>query len=90
VIGLRPYVAIESCASTAGGWTASGSARNPGRVPTAYRITIFFTSSQATVEGFGDTIASIPAGKSAHWSVTSKIPAPDPHSQCVLRGVGPA
>ncbi len=87
-ITARRNVTIRSCAAAPGGWTAAGTASNPTTSQVTYRITIFFTSSHATVEGFGATTVTVGTGQVSSWTVTTDISVPDPRSQCVLRGVG--
>jgi hypothetical protein len=87
VIDRRRYVSIGSCASSPGGWTADGIATNPNGSTTNYTVTIYFTTSKATVEGYGTTKVEVPGGKTAKWSVRSNFTPADPHTLCVLRGV---
>ncbi len=87
-ITARRNVAVRSCAAAPGGWSAAGTASNPTTSQVTYRITIFFTSSQATVEGFGDATVTVGPGQMSSWTVTTAIPVADSRSQCVLRGVG--
>jgi len=84
---LRADVAMSSCSPHAGGWMASGSARNPRKKATTYKITVFFTSNQATVIGTARTSVRVPPGGTEHWTATSKFHPAKP-TLCVLRGVG--
>ena len=87
-ITARRNVTIRSCAAAPGGWAAAGTASNPTTSHVTYRITIFFTTSQATVEGFGATTVAVGPAQTSSWTVTADIPVVDARSQCVLRGVG--
>ncbi len=84
---LRTKVAINACAAAAGGWAASGTARNPGKTSTTYRITVFFTTKNATVIGTAATKVHVPSGATRRWRADAKFTAANP-TQCVLRGVG--
>jgi len=88
VIAKRKDVAVTGCASVPGGWEASGTVTNPAKGPTKYLITIFFITSQATVEASGMTTLDVPAHESANWRVSSDFAVSDPDTTCVLRGVG--
>ncbi len=84
---LRSSVALSGCALAPGGWEASGTAGNQAKTVARYTITVFFTTGDATVEGFGSTKVDISPGKRADWRVRARFPA-DPTTTCVLRGVG--
>jgi len=82
----RHNVAIGTCAGDKTSWHASGSAANSTAAPVTYQVTVFFTSSRATVLGFASTKVVTAAHKQATWSVTSKF-ANSGSLRCVLRGV---
>ncbi|WP_345801293.1 hypothetical protein AAIB33_17830 [Microbacterium sp. AZCO] len=84
---LRANVQVSACEAADGGWSASGTARNPGDADTAYTITIFFTTDGGTVIGTGETKVDVAAGESEDWTVTAQL-TPAPTTLCVLRGVG--
>ena len=84
---LRAHVQITKCAASADGWQASGDATNPGTGPVDYTITVFFTTSAATVIGYGSAKVHVAAGGHQAWSVSATF-TPAPGTQCVLRGVG--
>ena len=86
-IPLRQNISLSSCQATKGGWRASGTARNPGNTARTYRLTVYFTNSQATVLGSGTSSATIAAKGSGPWSVTTTFHAPSV-VRCVLVGVG--
>lgn len=81
----RANVQITDCAGRNDSWVASGNARNPGNTDTTYDITIFFTTSAATVVQTGHTTVHVPAGKTGKWSVSGKVQA-EGKILCVLRG----
>lgn len=76
----------SQCTAVPGGWHAGGTVTNAGRTPTAYRLTVFFTSSHATVLSYAQTTVKVDAGKTEKWSVSSTFAAPK-SVICVLRGV---
>lgn len=84
----RPNVILDrsQCTAVRGGWHAGGTVTNTGRTPTAYRLTVFFTSSHATVLSYAQTTVRADAGKTEKWSVSSTFAAPK-SVICVLRGV---
>ena len=84
---LRKNVTLSSCKSVAGGWGASGTAMNPGTKPVDYTITIFFTTTSATVVSTAATHITVSPGGKEVWTVNRKFKAP-PKMLCVLRGVG--
>jgi len=86
-IDLRKNVRLSSCKHIEGGWGASGTATNPGTKPVAYTITIFFTTTKATVVSTGATHVRVDPGDKRNWTVNRKFAA-HPKMLCVLRGVG--
>jgi hypothetical protein len=84
---LRANVTMSSCAATAGGWGAGGTALNAGKTAADYTITVFFTTDHATVIGSAQTHVTVPPGAKQNWQVSSKFTAPA-KTLCVLRGVG--
>jgi hypothetical protein len=84
---LRRYVVLEQCAAIPGGWKADGTAVDPGASPARYRITVYFTDSQATVVGFAQTTVKVAPGKKARWLAEDTFAAPK-KTLCVLSGVG--
>ena len=83
----RKNVQLSSCTKVAGGWGAGGTAANPGTKAAAYTITVFFTTTSATVVGIGKTQVRVAPGGTQDWTVTGKFKAPA-KMLCVLRGVG--
>ena len=84
---LRADVGLATCSPRPHGWQASGSARNPGKKPATYKITVFFTSNQATVIGTARTSVRVLPGRSRRWTASSTFHPAKP-TLCVLRGVG--
>lgn len=83
----RKDVTLAACRSATGGWAASGTVHNPAKDPRVYRLTVFFTTTSATVIGVGHSKVRVPAGASQTWQVAARFKAP-PKTLCVLRGVG--
>jgi len=84
---LRSRVQMTSCAKAAGGWSAAGTAKNPGKKAASYTITVFFLAPAGTVLGFGQTTAHVGARKAVTWHVSDTFTAPA-NTRCSLRGVG--
>lgn len=82
----RSAVSVAECAAVDGGWRASGTAAGSGDARRTYEITVFFTTSTATVLATGSTIVDVPAGGSADWTISESFTAPA-GTLCVLTGV---
>jgi hypothetical protein len=78
---------MSSCGKVDGGWSASGTATNPATAPVSYTITVFFTTTAATVIDTAQTHVDVPAGGKHAWTVSKKFHA-TPSMRCVLVGVG--
>src|SRR3954470_9498104 len=86
-VKLRRQVQITSCVSTAGGWKAAGSAVNPAKKRLHLTITVFFTTTAATVLDYARTKVTVPPGATRTWTAAARF-RPEPTMRCVLRGVG--
>ena len=84
---LRANVRFTSCKSIAGGWGATGTATNPSKKNINYTITVFFTTTSATVINTTQTKVTVKAGEKKTWTVSRKFAAP-PKMLCVMRGIG--
>jgi hypothetical protein len=84
---LRKNVTISACQAVDGGWSASGTAINPGAQSEDYTITVFFTDDAATVIDSVETKVSVSPGGHEKWTAAGKFIAPA-KTLCVLRGVG--
>ncbi len=83
---IRTQAVITACTAAPGGWQASGTATNPGTASYHYKLTVYFTSAQATVLGSGQTSVTVAAKSTGKWKVTATFPAPT-GVKCVLVGV---
>jgi hypothetical protein len=84
---LRRNVSMNTCQATKDGWTAGGRATNPGSKTADYTITVFFTTTAATVVGSAQTRVRVTPGAEESWTAGKKFTAPG-KTLCVLRGVG--
>jgi hypothetical protein len=84
---LRQNVDISTCKAVEGGWSAAGTASNPGSKQAGYTITVFFTTTSATVIDTVQTHVTVKPGDKQTWTASKKFTAP-PKTLCVLRGVG--
>ncbi|RCG29940.1 hypothetical protein DQ384_17405 [Sphaerisporangium album] len=75
--GQRKNVKQTSCAAVPGGWAAEGTAANRGTTPVTYSITVFFTTTAATVLDFAKTEVSVKPGEVAKWKASKNFEAPD-------------
>jgi hypothetical protein len=85
-VAARRNATLASCHSSDGGWQANGTVKHVGGSPASYKITVFFTTSSATVIGYGDTVIQVAGGQTKPWTVRGKFDAPK-GTRCVLRGV---
>jgi hypothetical protein len=85
-MAARRSVTVDGCHSANGGWQASGTVKHGSGSTASYKITVFFTTSGATVIGYGDTVVQVAAGQTKPWTVRGRFDAP-PGTLCVLRGV---
>ena len=84
---LRKNVAVTSCAATAQGWQATGTATNASSSAATYRITIFFTTPAATVQDYAVKQVVVAPRSTVRWTA-SKAFAASKTTLCVVRGVG--
>jgi hypothetical protein len=84
---LRANVVVSSCHSAPGGWVATGTALNPSAKAITYTITVFFTTTEATVIDAGQTKVTVQPGARSAWTVAKQFATP-PQMNCVLTGVG--
>ena len=82
----RADVAVTGCEAVGDGWAARGTAKNPTDQPKTYTLTVFFTTSAATVLHTDTTQVAVDPGGSADWAITGTFAAPA-GTLCVLRGV---
>jgi len=85
-MAARRNATLASCHSADGGWQAGGTVKYSGGSAASYKITVFFTTSRATVIGYGDTVIQVAAGQTKPWTVRATFDAPK-GTLCVLRGV---
>jgi hypothetical protein len=85
-VAARRNATLASCHSADGGWQADGTVKHAGGSAASYKITVFFTTSSATVIGYGDTVIQVAAGQTKPWTVRGTFDAPK-GTRCVLRGV---
>ena len=84
-VRARQAVRLTACTATGTGGHASGTVIAPGTRAAAYTITVFFTTRQATVIGYGTAKVRAVPGKTIPWAVGTHFKAP-PGMRCVLRG----
>lgn len=84
---LRGNVTLDACTATKGGWSATGTARNSDDRAVNYTITVFFTTSSATVIETAQVKVAVKPGGTETWTASKKFTAPTT-TLCVLRGVG--
>lgn len=85
-VRARRAVTLTDCAVTRSGGHASGTVTAPGASAATYTITVFFTTRQATVIGYGTTKVHAAPGKATPWQAGGRFTASH-GMRCVLRGV---
>lgn len=83
---VRKQVQVSSCAGNDREWEAAGTITNTTKADKEYRVTVFFTTPDATVIDFAETTVQVHTGETAKWSA-SKSFATGGEILCVLRGV---
>jgi hypothetical protein len=85
-VTARRGVTLTDCTATRAGGHAAGTITDPGKSAATYTITVFYTTSQATVIGYAATTVHATPGRATPWQATGHFSAP--HGlRCVLRGV---
>ncbi|MCL2781893.1 MAG: hypothetical protein FWD74_10505 [Actinomycetia bacterium] len=82
----RKNVTQTSCKAIPGGWSAAGTVKNPGKAEATYQITVYFTTTSATVLGGDTTTVKVKAGGTAQWEVKATFPA-QPQMRCPMPGI---
>ncbi|GAA1271050.1 hypothetical protein GCM10009677_24910 [Sphaerisporangium rubeum] len=84
--GIRDRVTQTKCAAIPGGWSAAGTATNPGDHPVTYKIIVHFTTTHATTLDYAQTRVTVPPGKTATWTAEKHF-TPQPHMLCPMPGI---
>jgi hypothetical protein len=77
---------MTTCDAVKGGWNAEGRIVNSSHRSRDYRITVLFTSPDATVIGVGSTTVHVATGATGDWAIRERLVAASP-TLCVLSGV---
>jgi hypothetical protein len=72
---VRKFVTQTKCGAITGGWSASGTAKNPTTAERTYKITVFFTTTHATTLNFAITTVKVAPSKTGTWTASKKFPA---------------
>jgi hypothetical protein len=83
-VAARRAVTLAGCTATSAGGQAAGTVTAPRAA--AYTITVFFTTSKATVAGYATTTVHATPGRATPWRASGHFRAPH-GMRCVLRGV---
>lgn len=86
VPALRKTIALTGCKSATGGWSGSGTVRNPGTTEHTYHIMVFFNDKYSRTIDYATTSVKVAAGQTSDWIATAKFKVPE-GTQCVLRGL---
>ena len=83
-VQARKAVTLAGCTAASAGGQAAGTVTAPRAA--AYTITVFFTTSKATVVGYAITTVHATPGRATPWQASGHFRAPH-GMRCVLRGV---
>ena len=72
---VRKNVVQTKCAAIPGGWSASGTATNPGKKEVTYKILVHFTTTKATTLDYGQALVPVKPGKTVPWTVKKRFRA---------------
>ena len=84
----RKNLLFGACQKINGGWSMTGTAKNPAQQAVTYQITVNFTTSGATVQDYAQTKVKVPAGKTVKWTASKKFRAVA-GTRCVVTGFAP-
>lgn len=83
---VRSRVQVTGCMPITNGWRASGTATNPGTGTARYQITVYFTTTSASVLDYDIVKVSAGPGKTVTWTAAKTFLA-QPKTLCALVGV---
>ena len=83
---LRTSILLTGCEKAAGGWQATGTAKNSGSAKATYQVVVFFTDKYSRVIDSSTTNFTVSAGTTDKWSASKNF-TPPAGVQCVLRAV---
>ncbi|MEO3814274.1 hypothetical protein ABGB17_35195 [Sphaerisporangium sp. B11E5] len=72
---IRDNITQTKCAAIPGGWSAQGTAKNPGRKEITYKIIVHFTTTKATTLDYAQTRVTVPPGETTKWSAEKHFAA---------------
>jgi hypothetical protein len=72
---VRKNVVQTKCAPIPGGWSAEGTATNPGKKEVTYKIMVHFTTTKATTLGYAQVLVPVKPGKTVPWTAKKEFPA---------------
>src|SRR5947209_8504157 len=70
-VALRRTTQVTGCTSTPGGWRATGKSVNATKKDVQLTITVFFTTTAATVLDYATTKVTVPASGDAAWTAAA-------------------
>jgi hypothetical protein len=76
----------NKCAAILGGWSAEGTATNPGKKPVTYKILVHFTTTKATTLDYAQVPVPVQPSKTVPWTAKKKFHA-DKKMLCPMPGI---
>ncbi|MEU4836032.1 hypothetical protein [Streptosporangium sp. NPDC023615] len=72
---VRQNIVQTKCAAVPGGWSAQGTARNPGKKAVTYKVVVYFTTTKATTLDYAQALVTVPPGKTVPWTAKKQFQA---------------
>jgi hypothetical protein len=84
--GIRQNIVQTKCEAIPGGWSAQGTAKNPGKKAVTYKVIVHFTTTKATTLDYAQTLVKVPPGKTVTWNAKKHFAA-KPEMLCPMPGI---
>ncbi|WP_436758393.1 hypothetical protein [Streptosporangium sp. V21-05] len=72
---VRKNVVQTKCEAIPGGWSAEGTAKNPGKKAVTYKVVVYFTTTKATTLDYAQALVKVPPGETVTWNAKKHFPA---------------
>lgn len=84
--GIRQNIVQTKCEAIPGGWSAQGTAKNPGKKAVTYKVIVHFTTTKATTLDYAQTLVKVPPGKTVAWNAKKHFAA-EQKMLCPMPGI---
>ncbi|MFF3443386.1 hypothetical protein [Streptosporangium sp. NPDC002721] len=72
---VRKNIVQTKCEAIPGGWSAQGTAKNPGKKPVTYKVVVYFTTTKATTLDYAQALVKVPPGEIVTWNAKKQFAA---------------